>query len=144
MPIEKFILKGLNMPCDCSYMEPHDDEIESHGTAQCLQYALKSLGQNVPEWILNAAKDMYGDRNRLHNMVVTLCTLVDSMTDEQKDTILYNGRKEKARKLATWWARHEKADNERIEREKDTKGLNKAKRIAMDKLNSADRKALGL
>ncbi|KKN72376.1 hypothetical protein LCGC14_0410870 [marine sediment metagenome] len=132
------------MPCDCSYMEPHNDEVESHDTAQRLRYALLSLGQKVPDWLQKAATDMYGDRRRLKNMVVTLCTLVGSMTDEQKNSILYDGRNPKARLLAIWWERHEAADQERIEREKDTVKLSKARNTAIAKLSQTDIKALGL
>jgi len=42
-----------------------------------------------------------------------LCTICKSMTEEEENRLIYDGRNPKARKLADWWDEHKEMDKER-------------------------------
>ncbi len=132
------------MPCDSSYLEPTNVERDSQSTCESLVYALSALEKPVPKWVQDGADDEYGDEARLLEAVVLLCKLCKSMSKEEADKILYNGRKAKARKLADWYSEHYAFDKKRIAREKKELETDKIREAALSKLSPEERTALGL
>lgn len=132
------------MPCNCDYMNPTRHEIESVRTAQSLGYVLKSIGEPVPEYVTKAKNSYYGDVSKLNDMVVMLCALLTNMGEDQINSIVYNGRKKEARILADWWEEHQRADKERIRKEKEEEKRKKNRESAIKKLTREEKKSLGI
>jgi hypothetical protein len=123
-------------------MDPTRHEVESKLACECLAYALPALGKPVPEWVATAAREYYGNPERLNEATVMLCTLCREMTEAQKSAVIYDGRNAKARALAGWWEEHQKADVEREAREHEAKEREATKKAALAKLTAEERKAL--
>lgn len=98
------------MPCNSEHMNARPNEVLSRETARHIVYLNEKLGQETPAYIATAAKEYYGDENRVDEIVALLCTTIRGMTPEQVDTIVYNGKDAHARDLANWWDEHQKAD----------------------------------
>ena len=109
------------MGCNSDYLSPNKKEANSRETAILLMYAMKEIGVKVTVDIAHAATNVYGNASILNDLTVQLCNLCRSLNDEQKEKIIFNGRKKEARNLATWWEAHLKADEEREKREKKEK-----------------------
>lgn len=45
--------------------------------------------------------------SRYHSWSKLLCSTIQSMTEEQLDKLLYDGKSSMARKLGTWWEEHQ-------------------------------------
>lgn len=101
------------MGCQNDYLAPNARETYTRETAQLICYAAGSLNQPVEQWIRDAAQSQYGAPHHDHQLTETLCTLCGSMTKEQQDKIIYDGRDSEARKLANWWENHQKEDARR-------------------------------
>jgi hypothetical protein len=132
------------MPCKCDYMEPDRHEVESKRACQLLVYALPLVGKPIPEWIASAAKNYYGEPERLEEATVMLCTLCGGMDDVQKSAVIYDGRNAESRKLADWWDEHQKADEAREIREKQAAVKAEIRARAIGKLTLEERDALSL
>jgi hypothetical protein len=98
------------MPCKCDYMEPNEREIASKTAAEHICYVFPKLKIKVERWITTAKNEYYGNRDKADELVDMLCSTCRKMTKDQKDTIMYDGRSPKARKLADWWDLHKKQD----------------------------------
>lgn len=99
------------MPCDSSHLEPDKYEVESKKIASLIIYVNEMRpGSSTPGWITQAAYAYYGNSARIHKLTDLLCGLCKSMSEEEKDRIIYDGRSPKARQLADWWEAHQKAD----------------------------------
>ncbi len=101
------------MPCNSEHMNARPNEVLSRETAILIVYANNKLGVETPDNIVTAANEYYGDETHVDAIVETLCTTIRSMTKEQIDTIVYDGRDPTARKLADWWMEHVLADEKR-------------------------------
>jgi hypothetical protein len=101
------------MGCRSDYLEATSEENYSRETAKLVVFAAAKLGQPVEARITKAAAEYYGDKNYHNEITAALCALCTSMTDAQKDAIIYNGRDETSRLLATWWDKHVKDDAKR-------------------------------
>lgn len=109
------------MPCDASYMEPTQREKNSKLVARLLIYVLDFLQPDQSDErvdMLNIAQSQYGDPGRLDELTARLCSLCHEMSDDQKNSIIYNGHSPNARRLADWWDEHQEADRQRVERER--------------------------
>jgi len=98
------------MPCDSEYLAPNGAEQDSVEAATHIRYIEELLGNPVEAWIIEASEHCYGNRARLNELVVTLCTLCRKMSDREEQDIIYDGRSPQARKLADWWEKHQAAD----------------------------------
>lgn len=133
------------MPCNSDYMNPSHAEENSRKTAQNLEFALRMLGQPVPEYVAKAAAYIYGDTLQLNSMTVLLCKTLRELaaTDAEKfEQLVYNGRNKNSRQLAQWWEEHEAAD---LEREAEELAEAKRKRLvksALAKLTDEEKAAL--
>ena len=109
------------MPCNSEYMRATDREVESQLVAGHLHWLYTRLGKlNIitPE-LVKAKDDYYGNIGMLDAWTADLCGLIRSLTDEQKDKLLYDGRNAKSRSIADWWDRHQAWDRRREEDEKE-------------------------
>ena len=137
------------MGCNSDYMEPNAGEINSKETAQHLVYVFKKLGKEkeLPEYVVKAAQDYYGNPPKLNDMVVMLCDTLSHMKKTILEKVVYDAHSKEARELADWWEEHKEADKQRIAREKqeqDGKALAKkaaAKKAAPKKKVAAKKAA---
>lgn len=134
------------MPCNCDHMEPTQHEAESRRVAKHLVYVYNAKGwaAKLPEWIAAAASDLYGNAAKVHVLTEELCTLLGSMSRADADRIVYDGRSERARNLASWWEAHQEADREKEERKAEDKARAATRKRALAKLSVAERAALGV
>lgn len=110
------------MPCNCDYMEPSKEAINSKETAEHLVYISKKLPYiKLPKYVAPAARNQYGDAANLNNMVVLLCDILTTMRNVDLEDIVYNAKCKKSRRLADWWEEHQKADKKRIAKENKKK-----------------------
>lgn len=47
-----------------------------------------------------------------------LCNICKSMTEEEENRLIYDGRNPRARKLADWWDEHKKMDEQKERNDK--------------------------
>ena len=106
------------MPCRCDYMEPDRYEKESNRAAKLIRYVLESQGKRVPKDVLSISTNEYGDKTKINELVVKLCSLCRNMSPNEQDSIIFDGRNKTARDLADWWEEHQEADRKRIEKDK--------------------------
>lgn len=90
----------------------------------------------------NAAVHPYGKGGE--EAMVTLCSVIRGMTEEQIDTIIYNGRDPVARKVADWWDVHKKEDEKRMEIESRNARKPELIKSALAKLSDDEKWALGV
>lgn len=101
------------MPCRADYMELHECEINSQQTAFLIRYLNNRMKKDTPEFIHKIADSAYGDCTELNSLVIELCAMVRSLSKEQMDEWVYNGRNKVARQMADWWDKHNAADKAR-------------------------------
>lgn len=106
------------MPCNSDYLNPNDAEKNSATVAKHLVYVMTTLGMAVPKEYMDASVSIYGNTEILDEMVVRLCYILSSSTEEELDLLVYNSRSRAARELANWWEEHQEADKRRIKEEK--------------------------
>lgn len=133
------------MPCNSDYMEPTRAELNSKETAQNLQYALTWLCKDVPEYVVTAANNSYGDQSKLNKMTVKLCETLRELESADAvmfDQLVYNGRDKRSRQLAEWWEKHDEADKAREAQETVDSIRKKNVKSAMAKLTKDEIQAL--
>lgn len=101
------------MPCNSEYMNPTVRERQQRLAAQLLVYVYESLQDIVPEHVRYTAENEYGFTKQHDRNMVTLCTLLNLLTPEEQQRIIFDGRKPMARKLAEWWEEHRTEDSNR-------------------------------
>lgn len=94
------------MGCNSDYMNQTHKEKLLQQTAQLFSYLLESLGHSVPPQLEAAANDFYCKTD----FVPQLCASLKGLTEEQKQVVMWDGRKKMARRLAQWWEDHCAAD----------------------------------
>lgn len=87
------------MPCNSDYLQPTAREAELRHTAELLVYALTSLQQPVSRTATTAAANPYCKAD----LVPNLCAVIRSMTPEQLDKIVYDGRNDQAVENGRFW-----------------------------------------
>lgn len=111
------------MGCRSDYMEPNSREQESVNVLGHLIFVYTQLQdfETAEEYLKRKKKTGYGDVANLDKDTATLCTILKGFKPATENTIVYNGRDPDARKLADWWDKHKKADQQREEREATNK-----------------------
>lgn len=112
------------MPCRTEYPKTVSNlEIESRIVAGHLCYLFNALKQegNITDDIKTAKDARYGNVSEVDNWTALLCKTIRSMSDAEKDAIVYNGKKTEARALADWWERHQAWDKKRKAQERKEK-----------------------
>jgi hypothetical protein len=121
------------MPCTSNYPDPTSRNRLLQSTAARLVYVNTALKRIVTPKMREAAKNVYCTSD----YVETLCTLLTHLQKNDEplfDKIVYDARSADARKLATWWEKHQRADAERIKREAADNAREVLIRSAMAKL----------
>jgi hypothetical protein len=80
----------------------------------------------------------------INTLAAWVCLTCESMTEEQKSAVIYDGSNSKARALADWWDQHQKDDKIRLEHERANAEREIVKRQAMAKLTTEEKASLGL
>ena len=132
------------MPCDSSYMNPNCAEEDSREAAGHLVYINSIKKLDLPEYVKEAAKDFYGNQHKLNDIVVLLCKTISEMTEDELNTIVYNGRSKQSRDLANWWETHQAADRKRIKKEEADKKRRELIESAKSKLTPEEIKVLNI
>ncbi len=132
------------MPCESDYMAASGQELESKRVCRLLLYLGSKTKKVVPAWIALAAKDYYGNLNRLDEATSMLCAQCRSLTDEEKEQYIYDAHNKNSRDLASWFERHQEWDERRVKEEVKTRKQIILKERALKKLSNDEMKALGL
>lgn len=131
------------MPCNCDYMEPNKKEENSKEIAEHLVFINSIRSELIlPEYIQEAANNIYGDVKNLNNMTILLCQILSNMSEDQLDIIVYNSKNKKSRRLADWWETHQEADEYRRKHEDSIKYENILLESALSKLSSEEKRVL--
>lgn len=132
------------MPCKSDYLDPSGAEMESIRVCKLIEFLYKKTNQEVPPWISKAAKDYYGNVNRLDEATKMLCECCRSLTKKETDSYIYNGRDKTSRELADWFERHQEWDNRRVKEECAARKKATLMERALKKLTVDEMKALEL
>lgn len=101
------------MPCNSDHMQPTKKEEYRQKTCHLYAYALTTLGREVPEEVVRGAGSVYTS----HDPTAALCELLQGLSDDGLERVVYNAHSADSRRLADWWEAHQEAD--RIREEKD-------------------------
>lgn len=150
------------MPCDGSYLNPTDNERNSNEVCKHIIYLLgcieteagkkcklpqaftdaSNLDGATYQRIKAAARNPYGNIRELDEHVAILCSILSNMPEKLLDKYVYNGRVEKARALADWWEKHQKADKARTNAAKKKAAQKVLAKKVIDKLTTDEVAAL--
>ncbi len=129
------------MPCNSDYLEPTEREQELRRAARLLIFALEAQGREAPDWARSEAENLYAKDER---SVTSLCALIKSMGEPERDRIVYDAKSKASRDLADWWEEHQEADRRREEREAAEARREADRRSALGKLTEEEKAALGV
>ena len=132
------------MPCKSDYLEPSGHELESKRVCSLLVYLYSKLQKEIQPWILHAKDYIYGNTDRLDEATKLLCECCRSLTEKEVNNYIYDAHNENARKLASWWERHQEWDKRRVLEEEAAKALAIVRNKALQKLTAEEIQALGL
>lgn len=132
------------MPCQSDYMAASGHELESQRVCGLITCLWDKMGKDVPEWIVKAAGDYYGNVSRLDEATRILCETFRGLTTPQTEQFVYNAHDKESRKLADWWERHQEWDVRRKAEEEASRRKIMLKDRAIQKLTVEEREALGL
>ena len=92
------------MPCSC---EGQSSPVRCKTGEVCehLEYLYASTNQKCPKWVSDSAVNHYSPCScvPLNKVTTMLYDLIRSLTDNQMEAFVYNGRKKQARMVAGWW-----------------------------------------
>lgn len=126
------------MPCRSDYMDPTNKEIQLQRTAKLLMFVNQQLDIPVSQKLREAVKNSYCTAD----YVPVLCKTIRGMTEDQLNTIVYNGRDATSRDLADWWDEHEAADRRREAKEQEQARQQALAESAMQKISREELAAL--
>jgi len=109
------------MPCQSDYLAASGQELESVRVCKLISYLYDKIKKPIPSWIIAAAKEYYGNVNRLDEATKILCEGCRSLTEKEVEVIIYDAHDKQARDLASWWERHQEWDKRRVEEENETR-----------------------
>jgi len=125
-------------------MEASGTELESVRVCKHLVYILGQIGKKRPDWVIKAAKDPYGNVPRLDEATKLLCETCRGLTTAETEEWIYNAHSKKARKLASWFERHQEWDKRRVAEEDAAQKEAIIRGRALKKLTPEEMRALGL
>ena len=132
------------MPCNSDYLNPTQDELNKILVSKLIRYVDRKLEEKTPNKIIKVSRDVYGKGVDLNIIVPALCSKLKSLSNEQKEEIIYNAKDKTSRDLADWWEEHQNADKERKKLEKEEKNKKSLVSNALSKLTPKEKKALGI
>ena len=124
------------MPCNSSYMDPTQGELNLATVLQLLdEVKTGKLIENFPDGFDNRAygKTEVDIKKELDKRTAELCKKLQKL-DVTKYSL----------ELQVWWRDHQKADKERVEKFLAKKKTNADKKKAMAKLTDYEKEILGL
>jgi hypothetical protein len=119
-------------------MDPTNKEIQLQRTARLLKFVNQQLDIPVSQKLQEAAKNTWCR----DDYVPVLCKTIRGMTEDQLNTIVYNGRDATSRDLADWWDEHEAADRRREAKEQEQARQQALAESAMQKISREELAAL--
>ena len=132
------------MPCNCDYMQASGQELESKRVCELIVYLFSRIGKDIPQWVLTASEEYYGNRSRIDEATKLLCEACRSLTEKEVEAYIYDAHNAGARRLAGWWERHQEWDARRVREEDVAHKQAVLKNRALKKLTPDEMKALGL
>ena len=101
------------MPCVSRQLEPDEKEYASKLVAGYLVWLAARYGRlnPLPEYVVKAAKDVYGNPRMLDEMTAMLCEFLGGLSAAQIETI--SRKVPTGTEIRLWWHRHQQADAER-------------------------------
>ena len=106
------------MPCNSDYMEPTAREINRVKHLQLLIWLKQKIKEPIPNDLIKASRDIYGEGWPGNNPVVELCHSINKIGEKQfTEMIIDNINDPMATECMTFWTRHKQADKERIAEE---------------------------
>ena len=122
------------MPCRSDYMEPTHKERLLQETAQLLMYVRDQLKMQPSTALKAAATNIYCTSD----YVSDLCHIIHTMTDDDRERIVYDARNPQSRKLADWWEKHQEADRKREAEEDEAIARQEAYEAVIMKLSDEE------
>lgn len=110
-------------------------EKERMKASQMLMALNLKLGKKNPTWLIQASEDYYCEETKTFP---ALYQTITSLSEDQLNKLVYNGRDPEARKLADWFDTYQASEAKRIENEKVEK---QAKRDKNTKTSISNRKS---
>jgi len=92
----------------CYQPEESRNEKESRRIANLILILDKKLGVPSAPEVVEWSKEIFKDYS--HILAPVLCLRIRTLTPEQMDAIVYNGRDKESRMLADWWDEHDAFD----------------------------------
>ena len=132
------------MPCRSDYSEPSGLELESKRVCESLIYLYGRLNKEIPSWIKKTYEDYFGNTERLDEATTLLCSACRNLTEQEQELFIYDGHNKGARRLASWFDRHQEWDKRRVKEEEKTRSKIIAQQRALKKLTVEDMEALDL
>jgi hypothetical protein len=129
------------MPCNSDYLEPTFQEKELQRAAKLLIFVWRHLDKPIPKWLKDEATNCYAMSERT---IPALCDTLSGLSIRKRDEIVYNAKNKQSRDLADWWEDHQTADAKRIAEELVESENKKLRKIALKKLTTKEKRALGL
>jgi len=111
------------MPCLSDYLEPNSYEKSIKETIENLLflYSKENLNKPIKKELLKASTEIYFSKEKGDKWVSELCEQLSNLSEDNLNTIVYNPKLKKSRKLADWWEEHQEADAKRIKIETEVK-----------------------
>lgn len=128
----------------CRDPEPTARGLQTSYEAGILIYVYEKLNIPVPEYVKFEANlyNVYDGSGRSGKVVPALCKALTDLSEEQRDTLIYNARDAKARKLADWWEEHQRHDQAMHRQEEYERKQKELVDSAKSKLTDEELKAL--
>lgn len=106
------------MPCKSDYLNPSNYEKDCKEIASHIVFISDKLNIEVEEKYREASEDIYGRTSEgpldINAATIHLCSLIKDMDQPQLNSVVYNARDKRSRKLADWWETHVEADKKRL------------------------------
>ena len=131
------------MGCRSDYLEPTKKEIESQQVAKHIEFVKLQLKLKVPDEISKAAYAVYGNQNKLDEWTKMLCDDLTVLKNEKPkvfEKIVYNAHDGRSRDLASWFEKHIKIDEQRIQTKESLR--DQQAKAAKEKLSAKEFEAL--
>ncbi len=132
------------MPCCSDHMNPSGEELESKRVCGLLLYLYQRLRKDTPPWVMRGAVDYYGNTRRLDEATKVLCATCRGLSPGQVEEFIYDAHNREARRLASWWERHQEWDERRVSEEEASRLDSKLRLQALNKLTNEEIRALRL
>lgn len=98
------------MPCRSDYMEPTAAEKHRRDAAKLAVYLDGATGVQTPPAVERTLDNAYPTSDVA---VEYLCRRLRSLSEDEVNTVVYNGRSADARRLADWYEAHKVEDQKR-------------------------------